>query len=137
MRRSSACPPPLRGGQAAVRYTWEYDGQPWRIEEAKAGPLVVPPTGKPFPADEFWLRVGLLHTAAAALLGEWWQRPLAREAQVDRRLLRRWAKGERPVPVWILQRLRRGLEARRQGLAALIAALPAGEPERAARGSRP
>lgn len=45
-----------------------------------------------------------LATMAALLLGEQWQRPLARLLGMDPRAVRRWAAG-RPVPAWALERL--------------------------------
>lgn len=61
-----------------------------------------------------------LATAAALLLGERWQRPLARLLDVDDRLVRRWATGERPVPAWVLDRIRGELAARREAIDRLL-----------------
>lgn len=54
-----------------------------------------------------------LASAAALLLGEHWQRSLARLLEVDDRLVRRWATGERPVPPWVFQRLTKHLSEQR------------------------
>lgn len=52
----------------------------------------------------------LLSSAATLLLGESWQRALARKLEVDDRLMRRWSAGDRPVPGWVLVRLAELLE---------------------------
>ena len=54
----------------------------------------------------------LLTEAATALLGTLWQSPLARMLDVDGRLVRRWAAGERPVPTWVLRSLAGELKKR-------------------------
>lgn len=41
-------------------------------------------------------------TAAASLLyGNRWQRSLSLALKVDYRLVRRWARGYRPIPLWV------------------------------------
>jgi hypothetical protein len=62
----------------------------------------------------------ILADAASLLLGERWQRPLARLLDVDDRLVRRWAAGERPVPDWVLERLATELKARRAAIDAAL-----------------
>lgn len=64
---------------------------------------------------------------AQLLYGDDWQRPLARglgplhpdgvRASIDDRLVRRWAAGERPVPVWVGEALVSLLERRAIALA--------------------
>lgn len=50
----------------------------------------------------------------ALLLGDQWQRPLARYLEVDDRLVRRWASGDRqPIPAWVAEEMN-GLLWRRQ-----------------------
>jgi len=62
------------------------------------------------------LRSELFSQAGAALCGPTWKNHLARvlgpyhpdgpRDQVDPRLVRRWAKGDRPIPDWVLATLR-------------------------------
>lgn len=84
----------------------------------------------PFPArmDAPGLRV-----ACSTLMGEDWQRPLARalgphhpggaRSTIDDRLVRRWASGERPVPEWVRSALvgiaADAVDAQRKRLAAM------------------
>lgn len=70
-------------------------------------------------------RPRLLATAASALLGERWQRPLARLLDVDDRLVRRWAAGERPIPDWVVERVRLELRAQRDVIATALRQLRA------------
>lgn len=42
-----------------------------------------------------------LATVTSLLYGERWQRPLSRSLSVNDRLVRRWARGERPIPSWV------------------------------------
>lgn len=42
-----------------------------------------------------------LAAAASLLYGQRWQRPLSRSLNVNDRLVRRWASGERPIPSWV------------------------------------
>lgn len=68
----------------------------------------------------------LLEQAATLVLGGKWQRPLARLLAVDDRLVRRWAAGDRPVPVWVLERLRSELEIRAAGIERVLGMYPRG-----------
>jgi hypothetical protein len=61
----------------------------------------------------------LLSLYGTLLLGDRWQRPLARLLGVDDRLVRRWAAGERPIPDWVHDRLRSTARDRRRELARL------------------
>lgn len=54
-----------------------------------------------------------LRRAGALLLGEQWQRPLARKLGVSDRMVRRWAAGDRPVPGWVVEKMM-GLLVNRQ-----------------------
>ena len=57
------------------------------------------------------LDLGVVTSVAPLLYGDDWQRPLARglgphhpdgaRESIDARLVRRWASGERPVPMWV------------------------------------
>jgi hypothetical protein len=64
--------------------------------------------------------VDRLTTAAGAVLGPDWQRPLARLLAVDRHQVRRWGNGTRPVPPAVLAvldyllRVRSDLRARHE-----------------------
>ena len=61
--------------------------------------------------------------AGRLLLGDEWQRPLARALEIDDRLVRRWVAGERPIPDWVWPALgmlaRERLAGARHDLAAL------------------
>lgn len=62
-----------------------------------------------------------LAVAAILLLGERWQRPLAKVLGVNERTARRWAKGS-PLPVWLLPKMDELLLARRKEIDAVITA---------------
>lgn len=74
----------------------------------------------------------LLRAAATALLGDRWRlglsrllrRPGAARTGVDYRLVRRWAKGERPVPPWALEALGAMLRERGEEIPELLRRLP-------------
>lgn len=71
-----------------------------------------------------------LETAAKLLFGSerfgfGWQRPLARALDVDDRLVRRWASGERSVPPWVPDKFAELAESRRRELAVLAEATKA------------
>lgn len=57
---------------------------------------------------------------ATLLLGARWQRPLSRELDVDDRLVRRWASGERPIPEWVEPRLLEMVEHRGEELRRVV-----------------
>jgi hypothetical protein len=66
---------------------------------------------------------GLLHRCGAALYGERWQSPLARDLGVAIRTVQRWEAGDRAVPSGIWPELYRLLGARADEIAALRRAL--------------
>lgn len=53
-----------------------------------------------------------LEAAATLLHGTRWKLALAETLEVDYRLVRRWASGERPIPGWVAPALRRELAGR-------------------------
>lgn len=57
-----------------------------------------------------------LRRAGALLLGDQWQRPLARALGVSDRLVRRWAAGDRPVPAWVVEEMMGLLQERQRAL---------------------
>lgn len=54
-----------------------------------------------------------LAAAASLLYGSHWQRPLSRALNINDRLVRRWASGEREIPSWADSAMQRLLDERR------------------------
>lgn len=63
-----------------------------------------------------------LDTSASLLYGDRWQMALSRALGVDDRLVRRWAKGERPVPEWVEYWLTEALRAQKEKIEEMLAA---------------
>jgi hypothetical protein len=61
----------------------------------------------------------LLHRCGAALYGERWQSPLARDLEVAVRTVQRWAAGSNPMPAGIWPQIYRLLRRRHIEIAAL------------------
>jgi hypothetical protein len=67
----------------------------------------------------------LVHLAARLLFGERFRGQLGDFLSCDDRLAARWASGARPVPRWVLERLRDELQERRVATGAIADALAA------------
>lgn len=80
-----------------------------------------------------------LEAAAALLHGTRWKLALAETLEVDYRLVRRWASGDRPIPGWVEPALRIELAGRAEEIREFLAAAPtaAATPSRPAPTSSP
>ena len=65
-----------------------------------------------------------LEAAATLLHGTRWKIALADALEVDYRLVRRWASGERPIPGWVKPALRIELAGRVDEIRKFLAGTP-------------
>ncbi len=65
-----------------------------------------------------------LEAAATLLHGTRWKLALAGALEVDYRLVRRWAAGERPIPAWVEPALRLELAGRAEEIRNFLAQTP-------------